>query len=228
VDALAQEAAEALQAFVQRLPNGVLGLPAGRTPLPVYARWTQRQAPSAMELGELRIFGLDELAVAPGQRGPFRLQLEEQVAVPLRLRSEQLHTFPVEDKDPAGFDTELQAAGGLDLVLLGIGVNGHLAFNEPAASLQAKAHRVTLSAESRAASAWLFPGGPGEVPQEALTLGMASLLQAREVWLLAVGKEKAAAVARMLRGPVTPECPASFLQLHSRCTVWADAEAASG
>jgi glucosamine-6-phosphate deaminase len=224
--ALAEAAAQALGAFVQRMPQAVLGLPTGRTPVPIYARWQERQALVGSNLSGVRIFGLDELAVAPGQLGPFRRYLETHVGGPLGLRPEQLHTFPVGDEDPAGFDTELQAAGGMDLLVLGVGSNGHIAFNEPGVALHARAHRLALTPESRMASAWLFPGGLADVPHEAFTLGMGSLMQAREVWVLATGRAKASVLKRTLNGPLTPECPASFLQLHGACTVWADAEAA--
>ncbi len=224
---LAEAAAAHLAEGVRSRAGGVLGLATGRTPLPIYRRWTEHHAPGSPELAGLRVFGLDELCgLPPGHAATFRRYLEAQVATPLQLAPEQLRTFPTaQDSDPAAFEVELEQAGGLDLLFLGLGANGHVAFNEPGASLDARAHRAVLNDTTRRANAWLFPTAE-DVPTEAFTLGMGALLRAKEILLVATGAAKGPALARSVEGRVTAECPASFLQLHPRCEVWADAAAA--
>jgi glucosamine-6-phosphate deaminase len=121
----------------------------------------------------------------------------------------------------------LAAAGAIDLQILGVGTNGHIGFNEPADALQARTHRVTLTPETRRANAGLFGGDANAVPAEALSMGMATILQARTIVLLATGRTKAPAIERLVRGPITPRLPASFLQLHHDVEIVLDEMAAS-
>jgi glucosamine-6-phosphate deaminase len=116
----------------------------------------------------------------------------------------------------------------MDVVLLGIGPNGHIAFNEPGDSLLATSHRVLLSRETRQTLAPLVGDDASRVPMAALTMGVAPLLQGKQVHLLAFGPGKAAAVTAMVHGPITPRCPASFLQLHPNVHLWLDTVAARG
>ena len=125
------------------------------------------------------------------------------------------------------YERAIARAGGIDVQILGIGTNGHIGFNEPGPILQARTHRVTLRPETRRSNAALFDGDPDAVPQEALSMGMATILQARSIVLLATGQSKASCVARLLGGGITTELPASFLQLHSAVDIVVDAAAAS-
>ena len=118
-------------------------------------------------------------------------------------------------------------AGGIDIQILGIGTNGHIGFNEPAPGLEARTHRVTLEPETRRSNAALFGGQIDRVPTEALSMGMATILQARAVILLAHGERKAACIAAVVNGPLTTELPASFLQLHHDVDLILDTAAAS-
>ena len=127
----------------------------------------------------------------------------------------------------AGTSAALRRAGGIDLLLLGLGANGHIGFNEPGRSLVARTHRATLSAATRRANASLFGSVLAAVPREALTMGMATILGARRIVLLATGRRKARSVERLLNGPITTRVPASFLQLHTNVEVWLDRAAAS-
>jgi glucosamine-6-phosphate deaminase len=113
------------------------------------------------------------------------------------------------------------------LQLLGIGGNGHIGFNEPANELHAPTHRVTLLDTTRKASAALFDGDVARVPREALTMGVGTILKARTVILLAAGESKEASVERMVRGPITPQVPASFLQAHRSVEIYLERAAAS-
>jgi glucosamine-6-phosphate deaminase len=120
------------------------------------------------------------------------------------------------------YEAAIHAVGGLDLLVLGIGANGHIGFNEPADALQARTHRVTLDEPTRAANALWFEGDVSRVPREALTMGMGTILSARAVVLIATGETKTDAVTAMLYGGVTTRVPASFLQLHPHVSVMLD------
>ena len=118
------------------------------------------------------------------------------------------------DAECARFERAIAAAGGIDLLVLGIGVNGHVGFNEPGASLFARTHQAQLTLATRRANAALFGGRLASVPREALSMGMGTILGARTIVLIATGRSKARALQRMLAGRITPALPASFLQLH--------------
>jgi glucosamine-6-phosphate deaminase len=125
------------------------------------------------------------------------------------------------------FDDALADAGGLDICLLGIGANGHIGFNEPAAALHAETHVATLARRTRQSNADLFGGRLRDVPARGLTLGMGGILGARAVVLLATGAGKAEVVRRALAGPITTRLPASFLQAHPNAIAVLDRAAAS-
>jgi len=125
------------------------------------------------------------------------------------------------------YEAAISRAGGIDLQLLGLGGNGHIGFNEPGDSLVARTHLVTLTPATRRANAALFGGRHRAVPRQALSMGMATILKARRIVLLATGSAKARAVARAVDGPLTTRVPASFLQLHPDVEVWLDRAAAA-
>lgn len=226
-----QEAAVACAAriaeAVRAKPSLVLGLPTGRTPLNVYRELVSLHSRGALDLSRASTFNLDEFhGVSAEDAGSFRAYMDRHFFQHVDLAPERIHfldgSAPDAEAECARYEAELAAAGGLDLVLLGIGANGHLAFNEPGEGLLAPCHRTKLSRETRLANAMLFGDDASRVPLEALTLGMAAILQARSVVLLAFGASKAEAVRAMVHGPVTPRCPASFLQLHRDVSVWVD------
>ena len=126
----------------------------------------------------------------------------------------------------ARYEAAIAAEGGIDLQVLGIGTNGHIGFNEPARELLPRTHRVMLRPETRRSNAALFGGDAARVPEAALSMGMATILQARAIVLIATGRSKASCVQQMLEGPVTTDVPASFLQLHRNVDVMLDEAAA--
>jgi glucosamine-6-phosphate deaminase len=218
---------------VREKPSLVLGLPTGRTPLNVYRELVALHRRGEVDFSRVTTFNLDEfLGLAPDDPSSYRAYMERHFFQHVNLAPERIHFFDGSaeraERECVRYDLQLASAGGLDLLLLGIGPNGHVAFIEPGESLQAGSHRARLSRESRQAVASLFGDDVWKVPLAALTLGMAALLQARRVILLAFGVNKAAAVTAMVRGPITPLCPASFLQLHGSVEVWLDAEAGRG
>jgi glucosamine-6-phosphate deaminase len=232
----AEDAAVAAAMFVadavMRKPDLVVGLPAGRTMIPVYARLRGlvRAAPAAWR--DVRVFQVDEfVGLGRGDAGSFRTFLERHLLDELRLPPERTHFLDGRAADAQDECDRYELAtieAGIDLQLLGIGENGHIGFNEPGESLTAPTHVATLRDETRRANAGWFEGELSRVPHQALSMGMGTLLRARSVLLLATGDNKAAAVARAVAGPVTTQLPASFLQLHASTTLYVDAAAEKG
>ncbi|PTL84345.1 glucosamine-6-phosphate deaminase [Vitiosangium sp. GDMCC 1.1324] len=220
-------------AAIREKPSLVVGLPTGRTPLNVYRELVARHRRGELDFSRVTTFNLDEfLGLPPDDPGSFRAYMERHLFQHVNLAPERIHCFDGSaeraERECARYDAQLAAAGGLDLLVLGIGTNGRVAFNEPGESLQAASHRTRLSRESRQAVASLFGDDVSKVPLAALTLGMGALLQARRVIVLAFGVSKAAAVTAMVRGPISTLCPASFFQLHGDVEVWVDPEAGRG
>ena len=215
--------ARAVLELLQQHPAPVLGLPTGRTPLDLYRELVAQKAPFA----RARTFNLDEFeGVAPDDPGSFRAYMERHLFGHVDLPREHIAFLDGLAPDPEAecrrYDAALDAAGGLDLCLLGVGRNGHLAFNEPGDVLHADSHRVKLTRETREANAALFGDEPSRVPTHALTLGMGGILRARKVILLAFGASKADAVRAALNGPVTPRWPVSLLRLHRDADIYTD------
>jgi glucosamine-6-phosphate deaminase len=225
--ALATRIADALAAN----PALVLGLPTGRTPIRFYDNLARLARGGRADLSRATTFNLDEfLGIGPEHPGSFRHFMNTHLFSRVNISSDRIHflsgTAPDPDAECERYEREIAAAGGVDLQILGIGTNGHIGFNEPAAALAAKTHRVTLADETRKSNAGLFGGDPTRVPLEALSMGMATILHARSIVLLASGEEKASIVKRALEGPVTTEVPASFLQLHPDVEILLDEVAA--
>jgi glucosamine-6-phosphate deaminase len=225
----ARRAADVLCAAVRVKPAAALGLASGRTPLGLYAELARRVRVDEADFREATAFAVDELYGVPPDHPAtnaayFRRELTPHV--PLRA----LHVMDSETADPGAecgrFCRLIDDAGGLDLAVLGIGKNGHLAFNEPGSAFGSRARKVALEPASREPYAEQF-GSLESTPASGLTLGIADLLAARRVLLLASGPDKAEAVARALQGPVTEAVPASALQQHPDLIVVLDGEAAA-
>jgi glucosamine-6-phosphate deaminase len=227
--ALANRIADALA----ENPRLVLGLPTGRTPVRLYHELASLYAHGRANFGEATTFNLDEfLGLPPDHPGSYRSFMTTHLFSRVNLRPERIHILNGAAPDPvrecARYEKAIAAAGGIDVQILGVGTNGHIGFNEPARELQARTHRVTLKPETRRANAALFGGDPSAVPAEALSMGMATILQARSIVLLATGRTKAPTVASLVYGPIACELPASFLQLHHDVQVMLDEPAAAG
>ena len=229
--ALARALADALVALVAAQPRAVLGLPTGRTPVLLYEELVARAASGTLDLSETTTFNLDEfLGLPPGHPGSYRQFMERHLFAHLGERRPRVHFLDGTGSDAAAecarYEAAIADAGGIDLQVLGLGTNGHIGFNEPGSELEARTHRVELRPETRRSNAALFGGEVDLVPGEALSMGMATILQARRLVLIATGEWKAACVRRMIEGPLTTTLPASFLQLHPRVEVMLDEAAA--
>ncbi len=225
-DAWAVTVAGRLAARLRELPGLRLCLPTGDTPSPVYAELVAAELRGETSLASATVLLLDEWVGLPP---------DDPARCDARLRGElvgRLDAPPVfVPIDVAGTDPEAAAAahdasvaGGLDLAVLGLGMNGHVGFNEPGSRPDDPTRLVRLSLSTREAATARY--GAGHVPTAGITVGLARLLEAGECWLLVTGERKAAILRRALDEPEGPDCPASYLRRHPRLTVFADESAA--
>lgn len=221
--------ADAITALAERTPAAVLGVATGSTPLPVY-RELAAGAGSGL-LGGLSAFALDEyVGLAPDDPRSYHHVIHSEVTLPLGLDPSRVHA-PSGDPGTlstagARYEQAIAAAGGIDLQLLGIGVDGHLGFNEPGSSLASRTRVKTLTEQTRRDNARFFDS-PDEVPMHCITQGLGTIREARHLVLLAFGARKAAVVAAAVEGAVSSFVPASVIQLHPHVTVVVDEAAAS-
>ena len=229
--AVARELAARVGKALADEPNLVLGLPTGRTPLLLYEELVALHRAGQADFSRVRTFNLDEFLGLPPEhpssyRTFMRRYLFDQVNVDLGRTNFLDGSAPDPEEECERYEREIDAAGGIDLQILGVGTNGHIGFNEPAAELEARTHRVTLKPETRRSNAALFGGDESTVPAEALSMGMGTILQARRAVLIATGATKARCVERLINGPITTLLPASFLQLHRNPDIFLDEDAA--
>ena len=233
-DQVATAVAVRVADVIRRLSSrAVIGLPAGRTMVPIYERLRQLASIAPAEWAQVHTFQVDEfVGLPPGDTGSFRHFLQRQLLDGLQLDASRTNFLDGNGSDADAecrrYELAIANAGGLDLQLLGIGINGHIGFNEPGNTLTARTHLTTLHEDTRRANATWFGNQEPRVPRQALTMGMGTLLAARAVILVATGESKADAVARAVTGPLTTQLPASFLQLHASAELFVDAAAASG
>lgn len=215
---------------VSSRPNSVIGLATGRTMEPVYAQWARLAEEQEVNHQKCFFFMLDEyLGLPKDHPSSFRAYIEKRVLRPLHLRPDQfafhpVHSVPATDA-AIHYESSLREAGGIDLQLLGIGGNGHVGFNEPGSSKASRTRRVKLTEETRTANRRDFPNG--DVPREALSMGIQTILEARQLIMLATGKSKADAIKYLLNHHDDPSCPATYLKTHPHFTVVLDPDAAS-
>jgi glucosamine-6-phosphate deaminase len=230
-----QLAAALARRIVQKLretPRQVLGLPTGRTPLPLYRQLAALHARGQSDYSAVTTFNLDEfVGLEPTHPGSYRAYMRDHLFRHVNLSPRRTHFLdgraPDLDAECARFEDSILRAGGIDLQILGIGSNGHIGFNEPAAALQPWSHRVKLTLASRRANAGFFGGKLTDVPREALSMGMATITHARSIVLVATGKGKADIIAKTVTGRITTKVPASLLQLHENVEILLDEGAAS-
>lgn len=230
-----REAASALAGrvvdAVSLYPRLVLGLPTGRTPIAFYDELAAMADQQRVDFSSVTTFNLDEFVGVPASHpSSYRTFMETHLFGRVNIDRSRVNFLDGMAADSAAecvrYERAIEAAGGIDLLVVGIGTNGHIGFNEPAAVLASRTHRATLMPETRASNAALFGGDVEQVPAEALSMGMATILQARSVVLLATGRAKATCIERVINGPLTTELPGSFLQLHRDVDVMLDDAAA--
>ncbi len=226
------EAASAIAArIVARLlrdkPNAVLGLATGGTPLRLYRELIRMN----LDWSSVTTFNLDEYVGLPAEHPQsYHSFMWANLFRHVNIRPENVHLPDGRAKDIPAFcaryEEQIRQAGGIDLQVLGIGADGHIGFNEPSSSLASRTRIKTLTLQTRRDNARFF-GSEDAVPHHVLTMGIGTILEARQIVLLAFGENKAPAVAGAVEGPVTAMNPASILQMHPVAKVVLD-EAAAG
>ncbi|GLI28069.1 glucosamine-6-phosphate deaminase [Agromyces rhizosphaerae] len=216
---------------IARRPDAVLGLATGSTPLASYRALAERIAADGVDVSRVRGFALDEYVGLPeGHPESYRAVITREVVEPLGLTPGLIHVpnGSAEGIETAGDDYEaaIEAAGGVDVQILGIGRTGHIGFNEPGSSFASLTRVKTLTEPTRADNARFFDS-PDDVPMHCITQGLGTILRARHLLLLAFGEAKADAIAAAVEGPVTSSQPGSAIQLHPHTTVIVDEAAAS-
>ena len=230
-DALSRRAANLISAEVIRKPDCVLGLATGSTPVGTYrqlAAWNQK---GDFSFKDVRTVNLDEyLGLPPTHDQSYPYFMQENLFDKIDIPFEHTHVPDGMAADPEQecrrYDELVRSLGYADLQLLGLGRNGHIGFNEPGDCFRKETHVVELTQNTIEANARFFEN-EAAVPKKAITMGIGCIMAARRVLLVASGANKAEAVYRTVCGPITPQCPASILQLHNDVVIVGDEEALS-
>lgn len=203
-------------------------LPSGKTPVAIYAEMARSVGAGLVSFSRAQVFALDEFGgVSADDPGSTRQMLKQQLVDHVDLPANAFHCLDPEASDISRecADYEAALADGFDLMLLGIGTNGHLGMNEPGSPAESTTRRVDLHESTIQASARYFTHG--KLPRWGLTVGLKNVLDSKEVWVLANGGNKAEIVERTVRGEITPGNPASLLRTHANCWIVVDAGAGS-
>ena len=232
LDELARLAAGAIEKLLRSRPDAVLGLATGSSPLPIYDELVRRHVDEGLSFSRATAFTLDEYVGLPPEHPQRYLNVIEHEF------TSRVDFAPGAVHGPDGLATDIPAAcaayddaitdaGGVALQILGIGTDGHVGFNEPGSSLASRTRIKTLTGQTRADNARFFAGDVTAVPHHCLTQGLATIMQARHIVLIATGRAKANAVHELLEGPVSAMWPGTILQHHPHVTVLIDNAAAS-
>ncbi len=230
-EAMSRRAANLISAEVIRQPDCVLGLATGSTPIGTYKQLTVWNQRGDFSFKEVRTVNLDEYkGLAPTHDQSYRYFMQTNLFDHVDIDAANTHVPDGLAADPAAecarYDELVRSLGYADLQLLGLGRNGHIGFNEPCDCFVKETHVVDLTQSTIDANARFFASAD-DVPRQALTMGIGCIMAARRVLLIASGEDKADAVYNAFCGPITPECPASILQLHKDVVLVGDKAALS-
>ena len=230
-DALSRRAANLISAEVIRKPDCVLGLATGSTPVGTYRQLSAWNQKGDFSFKDVRTVNLDEyLGLPPTHDQSYRYFMQENLFDKIDIPFEHTHVPDGMAADPEQecrrYDELVRSLGYADLQLLGLGRNGHIGFNEPGDCFRKETHVVELTQNTIEANARFFEN-EAAVPKKAITMGIGCIMAARRVLLVASGANEAEAVYRTVCGPITPQCPASILQLHNDVVIVGDEEALS-
>ncbi len=228
---LSIRAADFFVRCLQTHPSAVLGLATGSTPLGVYQQLIVHSQNGDIDFSQVTTFNLDEyIGLRPDHPQSYYSFMQREFFQHLTVPPARIHI-------PSGVETDfgtycqwyedqITASGGIDLQILGIGTDGHIAFNEPGTALGSRTHLTDLDPRTINDNARFFDSAE-EVPRRAITMGVATIMDAREIILLATGENKATAIRDAIEGPVGSDCTASALQNHPKTTFLLDAASAS-
>lgn len=228
-----EEAAKAIALSVvdhiESHPASVIGLATGKTMIPVYSSWIEMARERSVDHSKCFFFMLDEYLDLPEDHpSTFKSYIEEHLLIPLAIRQDQISFPPVHTASLTQaadeYERAIKESGGIDIQLLGIGTNGHIGFNEPGSQRDSRTREVHLSFETKEANQKSFRG---EMPSRALSMGIATIYEAKSLMMLATGKSKAEAIKYLQNHHDDPSCPATYLKSHPHFTLVLDPEAAS-
>ena len=230
-DAMSREAAQLVAERLRKKPNLVLGLATGSTPLGSYKELIRMHQKEGLDFSKVTTFNLDEyIGLSPDHTQSYHHFMMENFFRHINVDHRYMHIPHGMASDIEAhcewYEEQIKKVGGIDLQILGIGANGHLAFNEPGSSLGSRTRIKTLTEQTVKDNARFFKNQK-DVPRYAITVGIGTIMDARELLLLGSGLRKADAVHAAVEGPITHMCPASIIQMHRRATVITDTEAAS-
>ena len=231
-DELSKEAAKIMASQVHLKPNCVLGLATGSTPVGAYKELINMYKNGEIDFKDVTTFNLDEyFPISRKNDQSYYYFMHENLFDHINVPEERIHVLNGEVSDPekecADYEKAICDNGGIDLQLLGIGRNGHIAFNEPDENLVSDTHVTALTDDTIDANARFF-NDIKDVPTKSLTMGMASIMKARKILILINGAGKHAALKKLLSGKITTSCPATMLNMHSDVVVICDKEAYNG
>ncbi|EFO65142.1 Glucosamine-6-phosphate deaminase [Giardia lamblia P15] len=212
---------------VRGKPSCVLGLATGSTPIPVYQELARLHREEGLDFSQVKTFNLDEYAgLPPTHDQSYRFFMEEHLFSKVNIKPENIHflsglAIRAED-ECIRYENALQTIGPCDIWLLGIGHNGHIAFNEPGSPRDSRTRVVSLTQSTIDANARFFGNDKSKVPTKALSVGIATIMESREILLLATGEDKCEAVTKAVVGEPTNAVPASLLQRHPHCCFYVD------
>lgn len=228
---MSRHAAQIVASHLTIEPKCVLGLATGGTVVGMYKRLIELHEAEGLDFSKSSAFNLDEYyPIQKTDPQSYASFMQENLFKFVNFRAEatQIPNGEAADIEDAciGYERQIREAGGIDLQILGIGRNGHIGFNEPNVTFEARTHRVKLDEQTIQDNARYF-GSIEEVPKEAISMGIKTIMHAKKILLLASGEEKSDAISRMIYGKITPNLPASVLQLHPNVTLVIDKAAAS-
>ena len=229
---MSRKAANIISAQVIMKPNCVLGLATGGTPVGIYEKLVERYNEGDLDFSEVTSVNLDEYRGLPKEHPEsYWSFMHKNLFDKVNIRPEAIHLPDGTNPDAADackkYNEIIHSVGGIDLQLLGLGPNGHIGFNEPGEAFELETHCVDLTPATIEANKRFFDGNVDLVPKQAYTMGIRTIMQARKVLMVVNGVGKAEIVKKAFFGPVTPEVPASILQLHPDFILVADEEALS-
>lgn len=230
-DELSKKAADMVASQLILKPDSVLGLATGGTPVGMYKELVRMYRDGKFSFKDVTTFNLDEYygLDRDNPQSYYYYMMENLFKhVDIDLNNINIPNGRVEniEKECMEYEEKIEKAGGIDLQVLGIGKNGHIGFNEPDVKFEAKTHLVRLDEDTIRANSRFF-NSIDEVPTKAISMGIKTIMHSRKIIMLASGKEKADIIEKMVNGPITPDVPASILQLHPDVTLILDMDAAS-
>jgi len=218
-DEMSKLAAKMVAKQIKDKPNTVLGLATGSTPIGMYRELIRMHKEGELDLSKVITFNLDEyLGLSPDHPQSYHYYMYENFFNHVNIEEKNIHIPKGDTKDPVqeclNYEREIEKVGGIDLQVLGIGVNGHVGFNEPNINLEARTHVIQLSDDTIKANSRFFRN-LDEVPKEAITMGMATIMKSKRIILMAWGLEKKKPILKVISGHIATEVPASLLQVHN-------------